>query len=90
VNTAASGFIDEMRADNELARIADATRCALLMIDSEADGNPHAAALWEGICFIISHADRTVEERLHAIVKLLQLEGKVRVNLREFLGWDMN
>jgi hypothetical protein len=91
VNTVASGFIDEVRADSELTRIASTIEHALAMIDAEGDGSADAAALWEGISYIISHADRTVEERLRAIVKLLSLRGPVEIiDLRDFLGWNTN
>jgi hypothetical protein len=91
VNTVASGFIDELRADSKRARIASTIEHALAMLDQEADGSADAAALWEGIFFIISHADRTVEERLRAILRLVSMTGKVNIpDLRGFLGWDRN
>jgi hypothetical protein len=73
VNSAGEGFIDELRADSERATFADAVLQALAMIDQKGDHNPHAAALFEGLTWIIGHTDRTVEERLRGIVKLLNL-----------------
>jgi hypothetical protein len=91
VNTVASDFIGELRADSERATIADAVSHALAMIDQEGDNNPHAAALFEGLTWIIGHTDRTVEERLRAIVKLLSLKGRVEIiDLKDFLGWNAN
>jgi hypothetical protein len=91
VNTVASNFVDELRADSERATIADAVSHALAMIDAEADGSADAAAMMEAIYFIIGHADRTVEERLRAVVKLVSLTGKVNIpDLRAFLGWNTN
>jgi hypothetical protein len=88
VNTVAAGFIDELRSDSERATFADAVSHALAMIDEEADGNPHAAALFEGLTWIIGHTDRTVEERLRAIMKLLNLKGRVGIpDMKAFLGW---
>ena len=57
MNTVASGFIDEMRANSERATFADAVAHSLAMIDQEADGNPHAAALFEGLTWIIGQTD---------------------------------
>jgi hypothetical protein len=78
-----------MRADSERATFADAVSQALAMIDQEADGNPHAAALMEAVYWIVGNSDRTVEERLRAIVKLLSMKGRVEIiDLKNFLGWS--
>jgi hypothetical protein len=91
VNTVASGFIDELRADSERATFADAVSHSLTMIDQEADGNPHAAALMEAVYWIVGNSDHTVEERLRALVKLLSMKGRVEIiDLRDFLGWNAN
>jgi hypothetical protein len=88
VNSTAAGFIDELRSDSERATFADAVLQALAMIDQEGDHNPHAAALFEGLTWIIGHTDRTVEQRLRAIVKLLSLQGRVEIiDLKDLLGW---
>jgi hypothetical protein len=88
VNSTAAGFIDELRSDSERATLADAVSHALQLIDSEADTSPHAAALFEGLTWIIGHTDRTVEQRLRAIVKLLSLQGRVEIiDLKDLLGW---
>jgi hypothetical protein len=89
VNTQAANFIDELRHDPELAVVAHTISCALEMIDFEADANPHAAALFEAISWILGHADRTTEQRLQAVLKLASLKGKVNIpDLRAFLGWS--
>jgi hypothetical protein len=89
VNSTAAGFIDELRADCERATFADAISHSLAMIDQEADGNPHAAARMEAVYWIVGNSDRTVEERLRALVKLLSLKGRVEIiDLRDFLGWN--
>jgi TolB-like protein len=90
VNTVASDFIAELRADPELFVVANTIERALQMVDFEADANPDAAAMWEGISWILDHTERSAMERFRALGKLVNLEGKVRVNLREFLGWDTN
>jgi hypothetical protein len=89
VNTATSNFVDELRSDSERATIADAVSHALAMVDQEADGNPHAAALMEAVYWIIGNSDRTVEARLRGIMKLLSLKGRVEIaDLRTWLGWN--
>jgi hypothetical protein len=89
VNNVASDFIAELRADPELSVVAN-TKRALQMVDFEADANPDAAAMWEGISWILGQTERSAMERFRALSKLVNLEGKVRVNLKEFLGWDTN
>jgi hypothetical protein len=88
VNTVASNFIAELRADPELSVVANTIERALEMVDFEADANSDAAAVWEGISWILGHTERSAIERFRALGKLVNLEGKVRVDLREFLAWD--
>jgi hypothetical protein len=91
VNTVVEDFIAAMRADPDMAPGADTMARAFDMVDREADGNPHAAAMWEGICWICACTDRSVDERFRALTKLSSLKGKVYIpDLRRFLGWGLN
>jgi hypothetical protein len=81
-------FLDELRADRDLAAHADAVETALEALDIEADGNPHALQAFEAACWIIKKPTRTTEEKIFALTKLFSLPGAVTVNMRELLpGW---
>ena len=79
-------FIDELRADRDLAAHADAVETALTALDIEADGNPHALQAFGAAEWIIKQ-NRTIEEKVFALTKLFSLPGAVVVNLHELTGW---
>ena len=80
-------FLDELRADRDLAAHADAVEDALSALDIEADGNPHALQAFSAAEWIIRQ-NRTIEEKCFALMKLFSLPGAVVVNMRELLpGW---
>jgi hypothetical protein len=81
------GFLDELRADRDLAAHADQVEDALEALDIEADGNLHAQQAFEAACWIIKQP-RTIEEKVFALTKLFSLPGGgVVVNLHELTGW---
>jgi hypothetical protein len=79
-------FLDELRADRDLAVHADEVEDALAALDLEADGNPHAQQAFQAACWIIRQP-RTIEEKVFALTKLFSLPGAVVVNLHELTGW---
>jgi hypothetical protein len=87
MTTALDDFIDELRADRDLAAHADAVEDALTALDLEADGNLHAQQAFEAARWIIRQQQRTIEEKVFALTKLFSLPGAVVVNLHELTGW---
>jgi hypothetical protein len=86
MTAAMDGFIDDLRADRDLAAHADAVEDALSALDIEADGNLHAQQAFEAASWIIKQ-NRTTEEKVFALTKLFSLPGAVVVNLHELTGW---
>jgi hypothetical protein len=84
--TALDTFLDELRADCDLAVHADAVETALSALDIEADDNPHAQQAFQAACWIIRQP-RTIEEKIFALTKLLSLPGAAVVNMHELTGW---
>jgi hypothetical protein len=80
-------FTVELLADREFASSACEINNAITALDLEADGNPHALQLFEGVMWIARQRQRPLRERVEAIFRLVSLRGKVVVNLREFCGW---
>jgi len=79
-------FLDELRADRDLAAHANQVEDALSALDIEADGNLHAQQAFEAASWIIKQP-RTTEEKVFALTKLFSLPGAVVVNLHELTGW---
>jgi hypothetical protein len=76
-------FIAAMRADPELAPLADEMEFAL----QAAAGNVHLAAVFDGIEWIVSQP-KTVQQKYDAIIKLVSLKRQVHIpSLRSFAGW---
>jgi hypothetical protein len=86
MTNALHGFLDELRADGDLAAHADQVEDALSALDLEADGNPHALQAFGAAEWIIKQ-NRTIEEKVFALTKLFSLPGAVVVNLHELTGW---
>jgi hypothetical protein len=84
--TALDTFLDELRADRDLAAHADEVEDALEALDLEADDNPHAQQAFEAACWIIKQP-RSIEEKVFALTKLFSLPGAVVVNMHELTGW---
>lgn len=80
-------FLGELRASPHYRDIADAAAQAFCTLDIEADGNPHALALFEGFVWIASQP-RTVDEKVAVMTRLLARKGRVHIpSLRAFCGW---
>jgi hypothetical protein len=71
-------FIAEVRADADLAPLADDIERALQAVDLEGDWNDHAAAFFAAIEWILKQP-ATVRERLEVLLKLTQLKGFVHI-----------
>jgi hypothetical protein len=88
LNAACENFVDEVRGISDFAPLADELERALLMTFAEGDTSADALELNDGLTWILRQRQRSVEERLIAIDKLLSLRGKVFLpSLRKFLGW---
>ncbi|WFU37750.1 hypothetical protein QA640_25145 [Bradyrhizobium sp. CB82] len=80
-------FVADLRADPELAALADDVERALHATDLEADYNDHAAAFFAGVEWLVTQP-RSLDEKIEAIAKLANQKGFVHIpNLREFAGW---
>lgn len=86
MTTTLDDFLDELRADRDLAAHADQVEDALSALDVEADGNLHAQQSFEAACWIIRQ-NRTLEEKCFCLMKLFSLPGAVVVNMHELTGW---
>ena len=74
-------FLDELRADRELAPCAADLADALQQIDFEGDGNREAAAFYEALYFIIKQS-ASVKERVRALNTLFGFPiGPTKVRL---------
>jgi hypothetical protein len=84
---AVSKFVRELRANPELAAVADQVGSAILAVDIEADGNPHMLQFHAGVDWILRQ-DRTAEEKLEALRRLSSLKGKVTASMQDLTGWS--
>ena len=78
-------FVEDLRRSS-FAPIADAIDEALRASDIEADGNPHTAAMFEAITWIAGHRGRSLAERILALDKLVNHDGR-EIELHAFTGW---
>jgi hypothetical protein len=76
-------FIRELRRDQRLAGHATGLAKAFDAIDMEGDDVPDAKALFGAIVWVIAQPD-TIEKRLEAIGRLLNLGKAENLNMREF------
>jgi len=83
-------FIADVRADADLAPSADEIAKAMHALDQEADGNDHAAALFEAMLWVVRQP-RSAAEKFAVIYKLVDQKGFVYIpSIREFAGWKWN
>jgi hypothetical protein len=80
-------FLDELRAHYYFAPSAPEIRRAIEALDIEADGNPHALQIFEGVCWIMNRRERPLRERVEKISELAALRGRQVISLRAFCGW---
>jgi len=79
-------FLIEMRADEHFSRAADEIASALDAIDREGDGNSDAAAFFECVRWVLERS-KPVSEKLDVLRRLMELQGRVTVDMRIFTGW---
>jgi hypothetical protein len=80
--TALDRFIDEVRADPNLAVHADVVATALRALDFEGDGNTDAVMCFEATLWIVRQ-NVGIDERVKALHQLFSLpRGPTKVNLR--------
>ena len=81
-------FITELRADPQLATLADEFDQAARSIEHEAVTNKHARAFFKAVAWIVGRQDRTIAEKIEALGKLLALpRGPIVVGMRKLTGW---
>jgi hypothetical protein len=80
-------FLVELCADPAFVASAPEIRRGLDALDIEGDGNMHALALYEGVCWILNQRRHSVGERMEKVAELTALKGHNVVNLREFCKW---
>ena len=88
MSSAIERFTAALRSDPRFGTaIADQIAAAHAAVDIEADGNPHALQLYEGLEWIIRHERRSVDEKLEQIFRLLDLRGHNLIQMKAFTGW---
>ena len=85
MHDAVETFVEDLRR-SRFASAADQIEAALRATDAEADGNPHAAAMFEAITWIAGHTGRSLVERVIALNKLIDHDGS-GIELHAFTGW---
>jgi hypothetical protein len=81
-------FLDELRADRDLAAHADQVEDALEAARPRGRWQPSCALQAFSAAEWIIRQNRTIEEKCFALMKLFSLPGAVVVNMRELLpGW---
>jgi hypothetical protein len=78
-------FVEDLRRSRFVV-VADQIEDALRATDMEADYNPHAAAMFEAITWIVGHTGRSLTERVLALIKLVEHDGS-EIQMRRFTGW---
>jgi hypothetical protein len=79
-------FLKEMRADARFAGAADGISVALEAVDREADGSADAAAFFECVRWVLERP-KPIAEKLDVLRRLMELQGRVTVNMKIFTGW---
>jgi hypothetical protein len=80
-------FVAELRADPQLATLADEFDQAVCAIEHEAVTNRDARTFFKAVRWIVGQ-DRTNAEKIEALGKLLALpRGPVVIGMRKLTGW---
>lgn len=79
-------FLTDLRADERFSHAADQISAALEAVDSEGDGNVDAAAFHECVRWVLERP-KPVGEKLDVLRRLMELHGRVTVNMSRFTGW---
>jgi hypothetical protein len=76
--------------ENLICAVPELGPCLCALDGAAAGGNPHARSLRGAIEWVVEQPDRTVEEKLVAIGKLIGPPfGFMHIaSMRGFLGWD--
>jgi hypothetical protein len=85
--SAYSHFLVELCADPAFVASAPEIRRGLDALDIEGDGNMHALALYEAVCWILNQRQHSVLERMEKVAELTALKGRQVLNMREWTGW---
>jgi hypothetical protein len=80
-------FIAAMRADPNLADLAQDFANAFSALDEEACTNASAAGFYETIHWVISRPDRLLREKIEKIDELIRRKGLQSGKIREIVGW---
>jgi hypothetical protein len=83
---AVRGFLRELPKDPELAPFSVTFERAVAQLDLTADSDADALGLMTPIEWVASQS-RSAGEKLDVIIRLSELKGKVRVDLKAFTGW---
>jgi hypothetical protein len=80
-------FVADLRADTYLSDVAEGISRGLDEIDRAADFNSDFAAFFECVQWVLKRP-KPIREKLDVIGRLMELQGKVTVNMRQFTGWS--
>jgi hypothetical protein len=83
---AVDAFLAECRADPRYAADAPTIAEALEALYLEGDDSADAITLMDAVTWVLKQP-RTLDERFEVLGRLLSLNGKITVDLREFTGW---
>ena len=87
MNDVVDAFVQQLR-HSRFEPVADTFQAAMNALDIESDGNLDALVFTEAICWVLEHTNRSIEERLAALWKLVDLSGgRIELELHEFTGW---
>ena len=85
MNDVVDEFVQQLR-NSRFESVADAFQAAFKATDIEADWNVHATVLYEALTWVIEHKNRSIEERIKALDKLISHDGS-EIELHAFTGW---
>lgn len=81
-------FLLEMRAEPCLAgEIPDRIEAAYGITKAEALRNRHARSFLAALRYVAGHHDKSIVERLDAILKLTAFKGPVVGSVSKLVGW---
>jgi hypothetical protein len=80
-------FIDELRADPELAASAHQFREAFIATDLEGDSNPSAAGFFECAVYVVGDRNHSLREKIDKLDELIHRKGLQRGMVKQIVGW---